>query len=107
MPSCSQGLGEQVRGSGCGCPVAGNGEWKPGPSRPFGHWRFPVEMGEHDLVGEQRGPFKGGGSVGIGAADQFILSVRELDKFGLTELADQAVAVALNQVNFQFHTPSL
>ena len=92
----------------CGdCPAAGNGKWKPVPPRRLGQWRFPMEMGEHDFVGEQGGPFKGGGSVGIGAADQFILSVGELDKFGLSELADEAVAVALNQVDFQFHTHSL
>ena len=66
-----------------------------------------MEMGKHDFVGEQGGPFISGGPVGIGAADQFMLAVRKPDEFGLTELADEAVAVALKQIDFQFHTPSL
>jgi hypothetical protein len=32
-------------------------------------------MGEHDFVGEERDPLKGGGAVGIGAADEFVFPV--------------------------------
>ena len=60
---------------------------------------FPVEVGEHDFVGEERGPLKGSGAVGIGAADEFVLAVGEFYEFGTTKLLDQLLATALgNQI---------
>ena len=56
-------------------------------------------MGKHDFVGEKRGPFEGGGPVGIGAADEFVLSIREFYELGLTKLLDYLLATALrNQI---------
>jgi hypothetical protein len=31
-----------------------------------------MEVGEHDFMGEERGPLEGGGPVGSGAADEFV-----------------------------------
>ena len=58
-----------------------------------------MEVGEHDFVGEERGPFKGGGAVGVGAADKFVLSIREFYELGPTELLDHLLPTALgNQI---------
>ena len=54
-----------------------------------------VEMGEHDFVGEERGPFEGGGAVGVGAADEFVLAVGEFYEFSPTKLLDHLLATAL------------
>ena len=51
-------------------------------------------MREYNFMGEERHPFKGVGTVGIGAADEFMLAVGEPDKFSLTELTDQSRAIA-------------
>ena len=60
---------------------------------------FAVEVGEHDFVGEERGPFKGGGAVGIGAAQKLVLSIREFYEFSPTKLLDHLLATALgNQI---------
>ncbi len=60
---------------------------------------FTVEMGEYDFVGEERGPFKGGGAVGIGAAQKLVLSIREFYEFSPTKLLDHLLATALgNQI---------
>jgi len=56
--------------------------------------RLPMIMREYNFVGEERHPFKGVGTVGIGAADQFVLAVGEPHEFGLTELANQFRAIA-------------
>ena len=58
-----------------------------------------MEVGEDDFVGEQRGPFKGGGAVGIGAADEFVLAVGKFNEFGPSKLLDHLLATALgNQI---------
>ncbi|MEI8288289.1 MAG: hypothetical protein WCH99_02355 [Verrucomicrobiota bacterium] len=58
-----------------------------------------VEMGEHDFMGEERGPFEGGGAIGVGAADELVLTVGEFNEFGPAKLLDQLLAAALgNQV---------
>ncbi len=54
-----------------------------------------VEMGEHDFVGEERGPFKGGGAVGVGSAQKLVLAVGEFYQLGLAELLDHLLATAL------------
>jgi len=51
-------------------------------------------MREHDFMREERHPFEGVGTVGIGAADQFMLAVGKFDEFGLTKLTDQFGAIA-------------
>ena len=63
------------------------------------------EMAEHDFVGEQGGPLKGGGTVGIGAAKEFVLAVGLADQCGIAELADDLAAAAVRKEMFQFHTP--
>ena len=64
-----------------------------------GRLGFPVEVGEHDFVGEERGPLEGGGAVGIGAADEFMLAIGEFYEFGPSKLLDQLLATALgNQI---------
>ena len=50
-------------------------------------------------MGEERGPFKGGGAVGVGAANKLVLVAAPLaiiptDEFCLTELANEVAAVA-------------
>ena len=64
-----------------------------------------VKVREHDFMREERCPFKGAGAVGVRAADKLVLAVGKFDEFGLTELADDLVAVALRDDVFQFHTP--
>ena len=49
-----------------------------------------MEVGEHNFMGEERGPFEGGGAVGIGSASEFILAVGEFHQLGPAELADEA-----------------
>ena len=66
---------------------------------------FAEEMREHDFMGEERRPFKGGGAVSIGAAEEFVLAVGLANQFGVAELADDLAAVALGDDVFQFHTP--
>jgi hypothetical protein len=51
-----------------------------------------IEMREHDFMCEQRNPFKGGGAVCIGAANEFMLAVGHFDEAGLTESADELIA---------------
>jgi hypothetical protein len=64
-----------------------------------------VKVREHDFMGEERRPFKGVGTVSVGAADQLVLAVGLANQFGVAELADNLVAVALRDDVFQFHTP--
>jgi len=47
-----------------------------------------MKMREDDFMGEQRSPFKGCVPVSVGSANQFMLTVRKFDEFGLTELTD-------------------
>ena len=63
------------------------------------------EMAEHDFVGEQGGPLKGGGTVGIGAAKRFVLAVGLADQSGVAELANDPAAATMRKEMFQFHTP--
>ena len=64
-----------------------------------GRLGFAMEVGEHDFVGEERGPFEGGGAVGVGSAQKFVLSIREFYEFGPTKLLDHLLATALgNQI---------
>ena len=51
-----------------------------------------MKVREHDFMGEERGPFKSGGAVGVGAADEFVLAIGQPDKFGLSELANEVAA---------------
>ena len=99
--------GGLVLPSGAGSPAARDEEGEPVPPRRLGRGRFPMEMSEDDLVGKQGRPFKGGCPVGIGSADQFMLAVGKPDEFSLPELTDQAVAGALDKIDFQFHTRPL
>ena len=55
---------------------------------------FAVEVREHDFMGEERRPVKGGGAVSVRAADEFVLAVGKFDEFSLAELADQFSAIA-------------
>ena len=55
---------------------------------------LPMIMREHDFVGEERHPFEGVGTVGVRAADEFMLAVGESDEFGLTKLTDEFGAIA-------------
>ena len=50
-------------------------------------WRllFTVEVGEHNFMGEERGPFEGGGAISVGAAQKFVLAIGEFDEFCLTK----------------------
>jgi len=41
---------------------------------------------EHDFVGEEGGPLKGGGSIIVRTANEFVLAVGEFDEFGVTKL---------------------
>lgn len=54
---------------------------------------------EHDVVGEEGDPLKGGKIIGVGAADEFVLTVRQPDEFALTKLADQVAAVSAPHAN--------
>ncbi len=63
-------------------------------------------MRENDLMGEQGGPFKGGNSVSISAADQFVLAVGQFDEFRLTELPDHLPDSVEWNDELQFHTQS-
>ena len=66
---------------------------------PYRWFGFPVEVGEHDFVGEERGPFEGGGAISVGAAQKLVLSIREFYEFGPTELLNHLLAAALrNQI---------
>ena len=51
-------------------------------------------MGEHDFVGEKRGPFKGSGAVGVRAADEMEVGPWTFARHGL----DHLHAAALVQV---------
>lgn len=66
-----------------------------------------VNVRENDFMREERRPLKGVGTVGLGAADKFMLSVRLAYQFGVAKLADDLVAVALREEVFQFHTQPL
>jgi hypothetical protein len=56
-------------------------------------------MREHNFMGEQRGPFKGGGSITVRTANQFVLAVGMFYEFGITELPDDLFAIAFgNQI---------
>ena len=66
-----------------------------------------MKVREHNFMGEQRGPFIGGGTVGIGAAEEFMLAVGPANQLGVAELADDMVAVALRDEVYQFHTLQL
>ena len=63
-----------------------------------------VKMREHDFMREERRRFKGGGAVGVCAADKLVLAVGLAYQFGVAELADDLAAVALGDDVFQFHT---
>ena len=66
-----------------------------------------VKVREHDVMREERRPFKGVGAVGVGAADQFVVAVGLANQFGVAELSNNLAAVALRDDVFQFHTPPL
>jgi hypothetical protein len=63
-------------------------------------------MREYDFMGDQGGPFKGCNSVGLSAADQFVLAVGQFDEFRLPELPDQLPGSAEWNEVVQFHTQS-
>ena len=63
-----------------------------------------VKVREHDFMREEGRPFEGVGAVGIGAADQLMLAVGLANQFGVAELADDLVEVALGDDIFQFHS---
>jgi len=63
-------------------------------------------MRENDFMGEQGGPFKGGGSVNISAADQFVLTVGQFDEFCLPKLPDHLPGSVEWNDELQFHTQS-
>lgn len=67
---------------------------KPRLARAAADRILAVKVREHDFMGEERGPFKGAGAVGVGAADEFVLPVCKLDELGLTKLPDQFRAIA-------------
>ena len=58
------------------------------------HYGFAVEVGEHDFMGEERHPLKGGGAISIRAAEELVFPVGQFHQSGLAELADKAAAVA-------------
>ncbi len=81
---------------GCGPPFPKRRSQRGAPYRRLG---FAVEVGEHDFVGEECGPFEGGGAVGIGSAQKLVLSIREFYEFSPSKLLDHLLATALrNQV---------
>jgi len=53
----------------------GDGEIKPSGFHRTLRRGVTVEMREHDFVGKERGPLEGRGTVGVGAADQFMLTL--------------------------------
>ena len=55
-------------------------------------------MREHNFMGEQRGPFKGGGSITVRTANQFVLAVGMFYEFGITELPDLFAIAFGNQI---------
>jgi len=55
---------------------------------------FAQKVREHDFMREERRPFKGGGAVGVGAADKLVLAVGSANQFGVAELADVTAAIA-------------
>jgi hypothetical protein len=65
--------------------------------------RFAVEVCEDDLVGEEGDPLEGSGAVGVCAAEQVVLAVRQPDKLRLTELADDLVLLVERNPIVQFH----
>lgn len=50
---------------------------------PYHRLGFMEEMGEHNFMGEERDPFEHGGAVGVGAANQFVLTVGKFHDFNL------------------------
>jgi len=48
---------------------------EPGFLRTAVGQAFAVEVSEHDVVREERRPFKGVGAVSVGAADELVLAV--------------------------------
>ena len=96
-PAAPLGIGcHFAEGKGVASPAKGRqpgGE--PRPPRPALGLDIPVEMREHDFMGEERGPFKRGGPVGGRAADQFMLAMRQADEAGCAELADELAPMAL------------
>jgi hypothetical protein len=59
-----------------------------------------VKVREHDFMREERRPFKGGGTVGVRAADKLVLAVGLANQFGVAELADNLPAAALGDYDF-------
>ena len=63
-------------------------------------------------MGEERGPEARVATIGVRAADEFVvvaapLSVIPADEFSFTKLPDHLLAIALRNQMFQFHTPPL
>ena len=58
-----------------------------------------VKVREYDFMREERRPFKGGGAVGVSAADKLMLAVWLANQFGVTELSDDLVPITFgNQI---------
>jgi hypothetical protein len=64
-----------------------------GLARTAVSFRFAVKVREHDLMREVRRPFKGVGTISVGATEEFMLAVVESDEFGVAELADDLFAI--------------
>lgn len=66
----------------------------------------PLWLIKHNLVGEKRYPFPGGGEVGRGGSDEFVAAIGVPNEFGLAELSDGAGDLFFKGIN-QFHAPKL
>ena len=51
-------------------------------------------MSEHNFVSEEGNPLKGGDTVGVRAADEFVLAVGEFYELCLAKLANELGAIA-------------
>gem|GEM_PF-2970157 len=84
---------------GTRCQALENGEIKPSGFHRTLRRSVTVEMREHDFVGEERGPLERRRTVGMGAADQFMLTVGEFHQFSMTKLAHETAVITLwNQI---------
>ncbi len=89
----------QVGGPPDGRRAGGDAAW------PAAGQVLTKEVREHDFVGEEGGPLKGGGAVGIGAAEEFVLAIGLANQLGVAKLAADPAAAALGKEVFEFHTP--
>jgi hypothetical protein len=68
--------------------------------RPAANFFLAVKVGENNFVREERSPLEGGGSIGLGAAVEFVLAVGQTNQFSLAKPADEPAAMTLQKQIF-------